>query len=238
MSPSTTFSALVVALITLLSSSWAQAEGTLVRMSTTKGDMVIELDQERAPQSVRNFLQYADDGFYNDTIFHRVIEGFMIQGGGFTQEYKRKKTRAPVSNEAYNGLKNRQYSIAMARTTAPHSATSQFFINSVANRNLDHTSTTQRGWGYTVFGQVVKGEEVVEAISQVRTGPGGPFGRDVPAEPVVILKVERISTIQDAADTSNATQPAAKMADPEDATMQSDPASKLKANEAQPIEQN
>ncbi|MFK7854991.1 MAG: peptidylprolyl isomerase [Granulosicoccus sp.] len=238
MSPSTTFSTLVVALITLLSSSWAQAEGTLVLMSTNKGDMVIELDQDRAPQSVRNFLQYADDGFYNDTIFHRVIEGFMIQGGGFTQDYKRKNTRAPVSNEAYNGLKNRQYSIAMARTTAPHSATSQFFINSVANRNLDHTNTTQRGWGYTVFGQVVKGEEIVEAISQVRTGPGGPFGRDVPAEAVVILKVERINTMQDATDAGNAAQPSAKMADPKDTTIQSESAGKLKADKAQPIEQN
>ncbi|MFK7857831.1 MAG: peptidylprolyl isomerase [Granulosicoccus sp.] len=158
---------------------------------TTLGDMVVELDRERAPRTVENFLAYVDDNFYADTIFHRVIEGFMIQGGGFSTNYQRKTTRSPISNEAYNGLRNRHYTIAMARTTAPHSATSQFFINSQNNSNLDHTATTQRGWGYTVFGRVIQGEDVVDTISRVRTGPGGPFSRDVPSEPIVIMSVDR-----------------------------------------------
>lgn len=169
----------------------AQAGDPQVTLKTTLGDIVLELDQERAPQTVRNFLDYVDAGFYTDTLFHRVIEGFMIQGGGFNREYQKKPTRAPISNEAYNGLRNQRYTIAMARTTAPHSATSQFFINGVDNRNLDHTNTSTRGWGYAVFGRVVKGQDVVDAISQVRTGPGGPFSRDVPAEPVVILAATR-----------------------------------------------
>ena len=175
---------------TLLASSLALAD-TRVTMSTSVGDIVIELDDERAPQSVKNFLQYVDDGYYANTLFHRVIEGFMIQGGGFTPDYKKKTTRKPISNEAYNGLKNNRYTIAMARTTAPHSATSQFFINSENNRNLNHTDTTQRGWGYTVFGKVVEGTEIVDSISRVRTGPGGPFSRDAPVEKVVILAVTR-----------------------------------------------
>jgi len=132
-----------------------------VMIRTTLGDMVVELDRERAPRTVENFLAYADDNFYADTVFHRVIEGFMIQGGGFNRNFQRKTTRQPVSNEAYNGLRNERYTIAMARTTAPHSATSQFFINSENNHNLDHTGTTQRGWGYTVFGRVVEGRDIV-----------------------------------------------------------------------------
>ena len=164
-----------------------------VIMRTTLGDILLELDAKRAPQSVENFLAYVDDNFYADTLFHRVIEGFMIQGGGFSSEYHRKTTLPPVSNEAYNGLRNQRYTIAMARTTAPHSATSQFFINSADNGNLDHTGTTQRGWGYTVFGKVVDGFDVVDAISVVDTGAGGPFSRDVPKQPVLILGVERIA---------------------------------------------
>lgn len=190
---------LPLALISLLFSSTAITQTTSVGpesnpkviIQTTLGDMVVELDAERAPRTVENFLAYVDENFYADTVFHRVIEGFMIQGGGFTTSYQRKTTRQPVSNEAYNGLRNRQYTIAMARTTAPHSATSQFFINSENNRNLDHTGTTQRGWGYTVFGRVVQGQDIVDAISRVRTGSGGPFSRDVPSEAIVILGVER-----------------------------------------------
>lgn len=177
-------------------STLAMAENTRVTMSTTQGNIIIELDSERAPQTVRNFLQYVDDGFYSNTLFHRVIEGFMIQGGGFTPDYQRKPTRQPVSNEAYNGLQNTRYTIAMARTNAPHSATSQFFINTENNRNLNHTNTSQRGWGYAVFGRVVDGKDVVDAISQVRTSSGGPFSRDAPVEPVVILSVERQGTVQ------------------------------------------
>lgn len=176
----------------------AHADDPRVQLSTSLGDIVLELDEKRAPQSVRNFLEYVDSGFYDETIFHRVIEGFMIQGGGFNQKYQKKSTRAPISNEAYNGLRNNRYTIAMARTTAPHSATSQFFINSEDNRNLDHTNTSQRGWGYAVFGRVVEGKNVVDAISQVRTGPGGPFSRDVPAEPVIILSATRYEPASDA----------------------------------------
>lgn len=183
---------IVAALITTQAMSQVLADGPRVSLSTSKGDIVLELNDARAPQTVKNFLQYVDDGFYDNTVFHRIIEGFMIQGGGFTQEYRRKPTRPPVSNEAYNGLRNEQYTIAMARTTNPHSATSQFFINSESNRNLDHTSTTQRGWGYTVFGKVIEGREIVDSIGQVRTSAGGPFSRDVPVEPVVILSTLRL----------------------------------------------
>jgi cyclophilin family peptidyl-prolyl cis-trans isomerase len=175
----------------LLASTLALANDTRVVMSTSAGNIVIQLDDERAPQSVQNFLQYVDDGFYANTLFHRVIEGFMIQGGGFTEGYKKKPTRKPVSNEAYNGLRNDRYTIAMARTTAPHSATSQFFINSENNRNLNHPNTTPRGWGSTGFGKGVEGTEIVDNISRVRTGAGGPFSRDAPAEQVVILSIIR-----------------------------------------------
>ena len=164
----------------------------VIVLRTTEGDIVLELDKERAPATVENFLSYVNDDFYAGTLFHRVIDGFMIQGGGFTKDYQRKPTKTPVSNEAYNGLTNTRYTIAMARTTAPHSATSQFFINTADNRNLDHTATTQRGWGYTVFGKVIEGTDVVDAISQARTGPGGPFSRDAPQEPIVILGAELV----------------------------------------------
>ena len=173
----------------------AHAADPKVQLSTSLGDIVLELDEQRAPQSVRNFLDYVDSGFYDQTLFHRVIEGFMIQGGGFNQKYQKKSTRPPISNEAYNGLRNNRYTIAMARTTAPHSATSQFFINSEDNRNLDHTGTTQRGWGYAVFGRVIEGKDIVDAISRTRTGPGGPFSRDVPVEPVVILSATRYEPV-------------------------------------------
>ena len=173
------------------------ADGPRVTLSTTKGDIVLELDDQRAPLTVQNFLGYVDAGFYDDTVFHRVIEGFMIQGGGFNTRYQRKSTRAPVSNEAYNGLRNLRYTIAMARTTQPHSATSQFFINSEDNANLDHTSNSTRGWGYAVFGRVVEGQDVVDAVSSVRTGPGGSFSRDVPVEPVIILSASRVQEQQE-----------------------------------------
>ncbi len=170
-----------------------------VTLTTSMGNILVELDPARAPQTVENFLTYVDDGYYNGTIFHRVIDGFMIQGGGFTADFKRKTTRAPVSNEAYNGLRNSRYTIAMARTNAPHSATSQFFINSANNNNLDHTDTSSRGWGYTVFGRVVEGFEVVDAISATRTSSGGPFSRDVPTTSIVINGVERAAALQNEA---------------------------------------
>ncbi|MBX2879546.1 MAG: peptidyl-prolyl cis-trans isomerase [Granulosicoccus sp.] len=212
-----------------------------VVISTSMGDLVVELEQERAPQTVENFLQYVDDGFYEQTLFHRVIEGFMIQGGGFSTQYQRKTTRPPVSNEAYNELSNLRYTIAMARTNAPHSATSQFFINSVDNINLDHTDTSQRGWGYTVFGKVIKGQDVVDAISRVRTGSGGPFSRDVPAEPVVILNVDRVASVPVAQPAANIPAPGNTMGSPADApkSIKTDLDPKRpQAIQSMPVEQN
>lgn len=157
-----------------------------VRLVTTLGDIVLELNLAKAPKSVENFLSYVNDGFYNGTIFHRVIDGFMVQGGGFTQDFNKKTVRAPIENEANNGLKNLNGTIAMARTNDPHSATAQFFINVTNNGFLDHRSPTPRGWGYAVFGKVVGGMEVVDAIRRTATGSGGPFRKDVPRTPIVI----------------------------------------------------
>ena len=171
----------------------AQDGPVRVQLTTTEGDIVLELDERRAPHSVDNFLDYVEAGFYDGTIFHRVIDGFMIQGGGFTADFERKRTEAPIRNEANNGLSNERLTIAMARTNAPHSATAQFFINTVDNRNLDHTGQTPRGWGYAVFGRVVDGRDVVERISRVPTGAGGPFSRDAPREPVVIVEASRLA---------------------------------------------
>ena len=169
------------------------ADRTLVRMVTSKGNIELELDKVKAPESVNNFLQYAKDGFYNGTVFHRVIRGFMIQGGGFTTELERKQTRQPIQNEAFNQLKNERGTIAMARTNAPHSATSQFFINTVNNKPLNFTRKSMNGWGYAVFGKVTKGMDVVDSIERSPTGAKGIFGRDVPLEDIVIEKVEIIS---------------------------------------------
>lgn len=162
--------------------------GTPVIIQTNMGQIKVELDEEKAPESVKNFLQYADDGFYEGTIFHRVIKGFMIQGGGFSEDMKRKSTRDPINNEAKNGLKNTRGSIAMARTSAPHSATSQFFINHKDNQFLDYPS--RDNWGYAVFGQVTEGMDVVDKIAAVKTGYKNGM-KDVPVEPVVIEKISR-----------------------------------------------
>jgi peptidyl-prolyl cis-trans isomerase B (cyclophilin B) len=160
-----------------------------VRINTTMGDIVLELDREKAPKSVANFIKYVQEGFYDGTIFHRVIDGFMVQGGGFTQDFQKKAANAPVENEANNGLKNLNGTVAMARTSDPHSATAQFFINVANNGFLDHRSPTPRGWGYAVFGKVVEGMDVVDNIRRTATGPGGPFRKDVPRTPVVMEKV-------------------------------------------------
>ena len=157
-------------------------------METSMGTITVELDAEKAPETVRNFVEYAKEGFYDGTIFHRVIDGFMIQGGGFTRDMNQKATRAPIRNEAMNGLKNSRGTIAMARTMVVDSATSQFFINLVDNGFLDFTSPTQQGFGYAVFGRVTDGMEVVDRIAKVRTGFSGPY-QNVPEEPVVIRKV-------------------------------------------------
>jgi len=181
------FFARLIAFISFsLVASLSMAETPLVRISTNQGDMVIELAPERAPVTVKNFLEYVENDFYDGTIFHRVIEGFMIQGGGFDSSFRRKATGPAIPNEANNGMRNQRYTISMARTNAPHSATAQFFINTEDNRNLDHTAATDRGWGYAVFGRVVEGQEIVDKISQVPTGPGGPFSRDAPRDQVVI----------------------------------------------------
>ncbi len=160
-----------------------------VRLDTNHGAIVLELDDENAPATVANFLQYAQDGHYDDTVFHRVIDGFMIQGGGFAPGMKQKPTRAPVANEAGNGLKNRKYTVAMARTNDPHSATAQFFVNVADNDFLDYKGPSPQGWGYCVFGKVVEGTDVVDRIKNVGTGSSGPH-ENVPREDVVIRKAE------------------------------------------------
>ncbi len=173
------------------SSLWAESE--MVKISTTQGDIVVELQASEAPASVANFKQYIDSGFYDGTIFHRVIDGFMVQGGGYTADYKKKETSKPIQNEANNGLLNNKYTLAMARTSAPHSATSQFFINTVDNDFLNHTSMDMRGWGYTVFARVVDGFEVVDKIGETRTGSGGPFPKDVPADTIMINNISYVT---------------------------------------------
>ena len=142
----------------------------LVEMQTSKGTLRIELDEAKAPESSRNFLEHVRKGHYDGTVFHRVIKGFMVQGGGFEPGMKQKPTGAPIRNEANNGLRNDRYTLAMARTSAPHSATAQFFINVADNGFLNHTSESPQGWGYAVFGRVVQGTEVVDAIERVETG--------------------------------------------------------------------
>lgn len=158
-----------------------------VQLQTTQGVITIELDAEKAPKTVENFLSYVRKGHYDNTIFHRVIKNFMIQGGGFEPGMKQKDTDAPIENEAGNGLKNDRYTVAMARTNAPHSATAQFFINVVDNDFLNFSSPTPQGFGYAVFGKVVEGTDVVDAIKGVRTGNSG-FHQDVPMDDVVIEK--------------------------------------------------
>lgn len=158
-----------------------------VLLSTSLGDMTLELDAEKAPSSAQNFLDYVTSGHFDGTIFHRVIPGFMIQGGGFTADMVQKPTNAPVANEADNGLKNARGTLAMARTSDPNSATSQFFVNVVDNPFLDHKAKTPQGWGYAVFGKVVDGLDVMDKIVQVPTGQHGPHS-DVPRDPVVIEK--------------------------------------------------
>ena len=163
----------------------------MVKLHTTLGDITLELDSEKAPKTVENFLQYVKDGFFDGTIFHRVIDGFMIQGGGFDPDMTQKATRDMLENEAANGLKNDAYTVAMARTPSPHSATAQFFINVSNNSFLNHTAPTPQGFGYAVFGKVVEGKDVVDAMKKVRTGSRAGH-QDVPMEDIVITKAEII----------------------------------------------
>ena len=161
----------------------ALAANPMVELKTNQGDIVVEVFADKAPKSADNFIQYVKDGFYNRTVFHRVIDGFMIQGGGFDAAMKQKSTRAPIENEARNGLRNEVGTLAMARTADPHSASSQFFINLVANTALDYPS--RDGWGYAVFGKVVKGLDVVQAIAKQPTANRG-FHQNVPVEAIVV----------------------------------------------------
>ena len=182
--------AVLMALVLVLALSVAATAAGLpkVKVETTAGNFVIELDSRNAPKTVRNFVVYVKSGFYDGTIFHRVIPGFVIQGGGFDERMNQKPTRDPIQNEAANGLKNKQYTLSMARTPDPHSATSQFFINLVDNPSLDYRSSTPSGYGYAVFGRVVEGTEVIDRIAGVPTGRHGVHS-DVPLTPVVIKKI-------------------------------------------------
>lgn len=169
--------------------SLTQGKQKMVKLHTNHGIITLQLDAEKAPITVKNFLDYASTGFYENTIFHRVIDGFMIQGGGFEPGMKQKSTNAPIQNEAANGLKNDIYTIAMARTSDPHSATAQFFINVSNNSFLNYSAPNSQGYGYCVFGKVVEGMEVVDAIGKVKTGNKAGF-QDVPKEDVIITQVE------------------------------------------------
>jgi peptidyl-prolyl cis-trans isomerase B (cyclophilin B) len=161
----------------------------MIKLHTNHGVIGLELDTARAPETAKNFLAYVEAGFYSNTVFHRVIDGFMIQGGGFEPGMHQKPTRAPIKNEADNGLKNDRYTVAMARTSDPHSASSQFFINVKDNDFLNHTAPNANGWGYCVFGKVVEGQAVVDKIRGVKTGKRG-FHADVPVEDVIVERAE------------------------------------------------
>jgi cyclophilin family peptidyl-prolyl cis-trans isomerase len=183
---------IILATLALLVSFTSAAAAPQVELRTSMGTIVLELDPSAAPKTVENFMQYVKDGHYNGTIFHRVIPGFMIQGGGFTPEMKEKPTRASIRNEAGNGLRNAPGTIAMARTPDPHSASAQFFINVEDNRSLDFRSQTADGYGYAVFGKVVKGMDVVNRMVKVPTGRRGPHD-DVPVKPVMIERAQLVS---------------------------------------------
>lgn len=173
--------------------SGSASEQPRVRLQTNIGVMVIELNHDKAPKSVDNFLRYVREGHYDGTIFHRVIPNFMLQGGGFAADYQQKPVHEPIKNEADNGLLNNRGTIAMARTSDPSSATAQFFINVVDNNFLNHTSPTPQGWGYAVFGTVVEGMDIADKIAKTPTGSGGPFSKDVPRQAVIIEKATLIS---------------------------------------------
>jgi len=167
-----------------------------VKMETSMGEVMLEIYPDKAPETVKNFLYYTNAGTYDGTIFHRVIKDFMNQGGGYTTDYAKTETQRPIPNEAFNGLKNLPGTIAMARTSAPHSATNQFFINTADNSFLDHTGKNMSGWGYAVFGKVAQGMDVIDRMSEVETGADGPFGQDVPKQQIIILKMTEVKAAE------------------------------------------
>ncbi len=186
----------IIALLFTLMTVTVMAENTLVKMQTSEGDVYLELYNDKAPLSVANFLNYAKEGFYDGTIFHRVISTFMIQGGGFTEDLERKPTKDPIKNEANNGLKNLRGTIAMARLPDPHSATSQFFINVQDNAALNFTGEQNTNtWGYAVFGEVVKGMDVVDEIRFTATAGKMPFRKDVPVKNIVIESISVVDKV-------------------------------------------
>jgi peptidyl-prolyl cis-trans isomerase A (cyclophilin A)/peptidyl-prolyl cis-trans isomerase B (cyclophilin B) len=185
------FKSLLV-ILGLLAGTVAQAANPTVEIKTNQGAMTLELYPDKAPETVKNFLAYVKAGHYDGTLFHRVIDGFMIQGGGFDTAFRQKETRAPIRNEANNGLKNTPYSVAMARTGEPHSATAQFFINVADNGFLNFRAANEQGYGYAVFGRVVQGKDVAARIAKQPTGAAGPFDSDVPATAVIIEKARLI----------------------------------------------
>ncbi len=172
------------------------ATNITIEMKTNIGNVVLELYPDKAPKTVENFLQYVDSGFYKNTIFHRVIPNFMIQGGGFDTTFNQKPTRSPIQNEAANGLKNEVGTIAMARTTDPHSATAQFFINVANNGFLNYKAPNQNGYGYTVFGKVISGIDIVQKIASIPTGSGGPFPGDVPKTSIIIEDMIKLPVLE------------------------------------------
>jgi len=180
---------LLLCSISPLSHSLDKGKNTMVKLHTNHGIITLELDAGKAPNTVKNFLEYVNSGFYTNTIFHRIISNFMIQGGGFEPGMKQKPVNAPIQNEAANGLKNDHYTIAMARTNEPHSATAQFFINTKNNGFLNYSAPTPQSYGYCVFGKVIEGKEVVDAINKVKTGNHAGF-QDVPQEDVIITNAE------------------------------------------------
>jgi peptidyl-prolyl cis-trans isomerase B (cyclophilin B) len=187
--------ALLFAAAMLVLPGAAQAKNPVVELSISiggkaAGSIKITLEQKKAPKTVANFLKYVKKGHYKGTLFHRVIDNFMVQGGGFTPDYKKKKTDDSIKNEAFNGLKNTRGTVAMARTPNPHSAQAQFFVNVKDNAFLNHRGKSQQGWGYCVFGKVTAGMKLVETIKKLSTGSGGPFGKDVPTKPVMITKAK------------------------------------------------
>lgn len=188
----------LLAALSFLFSITASAADPQVEIKTNLGNILLELYPDKAPKTVENFLLYVKEGHYKSTVFHRVIPGFMIQGGGFDKAFRQKPTQPPIENEAANGLKNNIGTIAMARTSDPHSASAQFFINVADNAFLNYSAPTARGYGYTVFGKVTGGMDVVNKIAATPTGAGGPFPGDVPREAVVIEEIRLISTAEPA----------------------------------------